>query len=480
MPGAVFAERYVIVRRLGAGGMGAVYEAIHRETHRHCALKVMLPEVVADAEARGRFRLEATVAAGIDSEHIVQVLDAGVEASSGTPFIVMEMLKGEEMQDLLARRVRLSAQETVALLSQVAVALDKTHAAGIVHRDLKPPNLFVTERDDGSPHVKVLDFGIAKVVADSATRSSTRTVGTPLYMAPEQIEGKGLGPATDIYALAHIAFTLLAGQPYWESESNIESDWALLNRIRDGVKEVPTARAARLGARLPLGFDAWFLRATATLSSQRHSPASECVAMLADVLGVPSVRRRAPPASDPKSEATLRAVPQPAEPIAALVAPDAPVAAELPTAPRTSAAISSDVRTSAAGGKRLIGLALAFMAIGCVAVVSWTLARLGAPVPTDIGLATQAASQTPSASAAPTESAPSASASALAALTEARKPPEATSSVAPAPPRAQSSPSLETKGSPSETSGKTSMPAPVVTTQHAPKPTQEPDVLDDP
>src|SRR6185503_6920383 len=115
-------------------------------------------------DMRARFRLEASVASQIESEHIVQVFDAGVDDETGLPFLVMELLRGESLGAALERRGRFAGDEVVTLLNQASLALDRTHAAGIIHRDLKPENLFVTARDDGTPRLKVLDFGIAKVV----------------------------------------------------------------------------------------------------------------------------------------------------------------------------------------------------------------------------------------------------------------------------------------------------------------------------
>src|SRR5262249_5173432 len=146
-------------------------EVIHKETRRRRALKVMLPSIVSDPELRARFKLEATITADIDSEHIVETFDAGVDAETGAPFLVMELLKGDDLSVILEDRKRLPSEEVIVLLHQAGLALDKTHAAGIVHRDLKPENMFVTARDDGSPRLKILDFGIAKVVAQNATNA---------------------------------------------------------------------------------------------------------------------------------------------------------------------------------------------------------------------------------------------------------------------------------------------------------------------
>src|SRR4051812_17815117 len=194
--------------------MGAVYEATHMQTRRRVALKVMRPEIVADPAERARFIQEAQVATLIESAHVVDVLDAGVDEDTGVPFLVMEFLAGEELGDYVKRRGPLPGGEVVAILQQAARALDKAHARGVVHRDLKPENLFVSVRDEQTT-VKILDFGIAKVL-QSANSSSTRGTGTPLYMAPEQTRRSSkIGPTTDIWALGLIAYRLLVGRPYW-------------------------------------------------------------------------------------------------------------------------------------------------------------------------------------------------------------------------------------------------------------------------
>ena len=134
--------------------------------------------------------------------------------------------------------------EVVTYLHQASLALDKTHRASIVHRDLKPGNLFLTERADGSPCIKLLDFGIAKLVAEGATGPATQLLGTPLYMAPEQYQvGSKLSPAVDIFALGMIAFTLLTGSAYWQEEAvGAGSVYALIATVINGPREAPCAR----------------------------------------------------------------------------------------------------------------------------------------------------------------------------------------------------------------------------------------------
>ena len=296
-PESVFQGRYCVLRCLNAGSMGAVYEVIDKRTESRRALKVMLPELVEDADLRSRFEREAKITGAIQSDHIVRILDAGVDEPTRMPFLVMELLQGEELAALIKQRRALQPEEAFVLLRQAAVALDKTHAAGIVHRDLKPENMFVTFRDDGSPCLKILDFGIAKVVVSSNQARATRPMGTPLYMAPEQILGEGdIGPRTDLFALGHIAYTLLTGESYWAEETKPSvSLYPLLSKILNGVEEMPSARAARRSCvALPEGFDIWFLRATAVRPEDRFPRAVDMVAALSNAMRIPMPRPSSP------------------------------------------------------------------------------------------------------------------------------------------------------------------------------------------
>jgi tRNA A-37 threonylcarbamoyl transferase component Bud32 len=292
-PDAVFAGRYRVVQAIKAGGMGAVYEVLDEVTNARRALKTMLPSVVEDGDMRARFALEARITGDVESDHIVRVFHAGVDDATGMPFLVMELLRGRDLGAELKARGRLPPDEIASYLAQAAGALDRTHAAGIVHRDLKPDNLFVTRRDDGSPCVKILDYGIAKVLAQSNHTSATQTLGTPAYMSPEQVRGKGgIGPAADVYALGHIAYALLVGEPYWEEEKRSgESLFPLFTAIVAGAPEPPLARALRRrGVELPTGFDAWFARSTALDPGARFPAATEAVAALAPALDTPTAR----------------------------------------------------------------------------------------------------------------------------------------------------------------------------------------------
>jgi serine/threonine-protein kinase len=287
--GSVFAERYRIVRSIAQGGMAAVYEVIHTETQKRRALKVMQPSMLQSQEVRERFQQAACIAADIESEYIVDVLDAGVDEETHMPFVVMELLRGEELDKRLKRLGRLDPEEVVTFLCHVAIALDKTHGASIVHRDLKPGNVFITELEDGSLRAKILDFGIAKLIAEGATSAGvSKSLGTPLYMAPEQFNiGQKVTPAADIFSLGMMAYGLLVGEPYWQEEVSAGANvFAFAAKAMNGPPEAATARATRQGVELPEAFDAWFARVTATSPQARFSTATSAVAALAEALDV--------------------------------------------------------------------------------------------------------------------------------------------------------------------------------------------------
>lgn len=259
-PGAVFGRDFRIVRPLRAGGMGAVYVVDQLSTGKQRALKVMAPELAMDPATRERFVLEAKAAAKIESDHVVEIVTAGVDEQTGAPYLVMELLKGEELSDAIQRTGALPIGDVAEVLSQIGHALEQAHGNGIVHRDLKPENVFLaaSKRRDAAFTAKILDFGIAKLVADSQ-KTGTQPLGTPLFMAPEQTDRKGkISPATDVWALGLMAFLLLTGKDYWR-----EADGSLPMLLREVcIDELPPAsvRAAELGVAhlLPQGFDPWF------------------------------------------------------------------------------------------------------------------------------------------------------------------------------------------------------------------------------
>ena len=283
-PGTVIAGRYRIVRLLGRGGMGAVYEAIDEQTKRARAVKLMLEHKVDDAEARGRFEREARIAGGINSSLVVDVLDAGVDIERGMPYLVMELLVGEDLEQRLTRLGPRPASEIVDLLGEVARALTQMHAKRVVHRDLKPSNIFLEQQDGRRPRIKVLDLGLAKVLSETGG-ATTAIVGSMPYMAPEQIQGRAIGPAVDLYALGLIAFTLLTGVVYWSQAPN-EEPIALAMRIACGPQVAASIRAPAIGVDVAAEFDAWFARAVAQRPDERYLSALDTITALAGALRV--------------------------------------------------------------------------------------------------------------------------------------------------------------------------------------------------
>ncbi|MGO8995703.1 MAG: bifunctional serine/threonine-protein kinase/formylglycine-generating enzyme family protein [Polyangiaceae bacterium] len=269
--GSIFAGEFRIVRKLGAGGMGALYVAEQVGTGRQRALKLMHPGMVSSADLRQKFTLEAKVGARIASEHVVEVVAAGIDAESGVPWLAMELLVGEDLARHVETRGPMPLGEAALVLDQVGHALSAAHQAGIVHRDLKPENVFLaqTRRANESFIVKLLDFGIAKVV-EEARGTNTGVMGSPLWMAPEQTEHHAtITPATDVWALGLVAFYMLTGKNFWRAATGGSESFSFTAFLRELVLEELSAasvRAAALGLppeTIPAGFDGWFARCVA-------------------------------------------------------------------------------------------------------------------------------------------------------------------------------------------------------------------------
>ncbi|HEV2764085.1 MAG TPA: protein kinase, partial [Pyrinomonadaceae bacterium] len=210
--------KYRLDARLGEGGMGTVYRSTHLLIERPVAVKVLNPRLVTDEEAKERFRREARAAGRLRHPHAVAVTDFG-ETAEGLVYIVMELLEGTSLREVLESEAPLDARRAVGIMEQVAGAVAAAHAAGVIHRDLKPGNIFLVGHAGSEPHVKVLDFGIAKLAADAheegESQALTQTgimIGTPRYMSPEQCDGARLSPASDVYSLGIILYEMLTGQ----------------------------------------------------------------------------------------------------------------------------------------------------------------------------------------------------------------------------------------------------------------------------
>jgi serine/threonine-protein kinase len=278
--GRVLNERYRLIRPVGQGSQASVWVAEHLALTTHVAVKLISQELAKKDTARERFRREATAAAQLRSAHVVQILDHGIDGDQ--PFIVMELLDGEDLFERLAHRNRLSLRETSKIITQVARALSRAHAAGIVHRDLKPENVFLCPNDDDEV-VKVLDFGVAKV-KDAAKVTMQKTgvgtlIGTPHYMSPEQVKGIGeIDYHTDLWALGVIAFQCVTGELPYDSEGVGD----LLIKITIGDSPVPS----KIYPGVSPSFDQWFAKACARDPQKRFQSAREMAVALAGVVGV--------------------------------------------------------------------------------------------------------------------------------------------------------------------------------------------------
>ena len=232
-PARVIGGKYEVIRQLGKGGMGVVYEARHTATGRKVAIKEILDDdLKKDPKLLERFQREARATAAIDTRHIVPVLDAGSDPATHHPYLVMELLHGEDLQDLIVRSGTLREAVALRVVAQACAGLVRAHEAGVIHRDIKPANLFLARRD-GEVTVKLLDFGVARVKAGlgGVDRLTTTGVmlGTPLYMSPEQVMGaKDLDHRADVWSMGVVLYEALAGMTPHE---DVETLGALLVAI---------------------------------------------------------------------------------------------------------------------------------------------------------------------------------------------------------------------------------------------------------
>ncbi len=234
--GATISKKYRVDRVIGEGAMGVVVAATHLQLGQLVALKFLRGARATDGEAVARFVREAKSAARIQSEHVVRVLDIDA-LPDRTPFMVMEFVEGKDLAHVLAERGRLPVGEAIDYLLQACEAIAEAHVAGIVHRDLKPSNLLLAKRADGSRSVKVLDFGVSKLIrgcaGDYLMTSATATMGTPLYMAPEQMKSaRNVDARADVWALGAILRELITGGPLFFGETVPEICAQLLSSER--------------------------------------------------------------------------------------------------------------------------------------------------------------------------------------------------------------------------------------------------------
>ena len=302
--GRVIADRYRVLDLIGEGGMGAVYEAEHIGVGRRVALKRLHPELAADEDAVKRFQREARTAARTGHEHIVDVLDIGF-TDDGAPFLVMELLQGENLAQRLGREGTLPPDRIANIVGQVLRALDAVHRQRVVHRDLKPDNIFLTKRGAQREYVKVLDFGVAKMRAaeldESVLTHTGAIVGTPHYMSPEQARGaQDVDHRVDLYACGCILYEALSGELPFRGDNY----HALLQAILGGT---PTNLTVLIPT-LPIGLTRVVHRAMARDPADRFSDARELLEALVPFGALPP-RPSEVPERDEKPERPSRPLP---------------------------------------------------------------------------------------------------------------------------------------------------------------------------
>jgi len=248
LAGAVLEGAYRLVRLIGRGGMGAVYEAIQLRLNKRVAIKLMSREAACDMVSLERFRREAEITSKLGHPHLVNLVDFGT-AESGQPYLVMEYLEGEDLDQRLQKTVRLPVDVAARIITQAASALGAAHKQDVVHRDLKPANIFLLQVPGEPEFVKVLDFGISKVKAANGRRLTgvQSVVGTPAYMSPEQATGRSeeTDHRADQWALACIAWEMLCGHPPFMADDTTALFFQII-RIEPPslVKQVPELQPA--------------------------------------------------------------------------------------------------------------------------------------------------------------------------------------------------------------------------------------------
>ena len=280
-PGTILLGKYRIDELIGTGGMGNVVRASHLYLHQSVAIKILLPQMSESASTVQRFLREAQASVKLRSEHSARVMDVGT-APDGSPFMVMEFLDGNDLNQILRHHGPQVPPIVVDLMLQACEGIAEAHALGIIHRDIKPSNFFITRRPDGSMLLKILDFGISKTPVGYEELTATQTViGTPSYMAPEQMKsGRSADPRSDVWSIGVVIYQLLTGRLPFAGES-----------YADLVLKVGLEPPEPLQIALPPGLAEVILRCLEKDPKQRHQNVGELARLLA------------PYASDPISAA---------------------------------------------------------------------------------------------------------------------------------------------------------------------------------
>ncbi len=319
-------DHYRVLELIGRGAMGVVYKALDVNLDRPVAIKVMSTEVRNDPDFVERFRQEARVQAALNHPNVAQLFDYFV--NDGAPVVVMEFIDGESLEEMIRRRGPIQAHESIPIFKQALRGVAAAHRAGIIHRDLKPANLMLTK--DGV--VKVMDFGIAKRQGVTGATKVSTSIGSPLYMAPEQILGRAVDYRTDVYALGTTLYQLLSGQPPFNPRG--KSEYVVLSAHVNDQPESPTVHCRDI----PLPIAEAVMRALSKEPSARFQSADDFMCALPDV-AAPSAPRSAPGALSaqrvtPSGTLVLErtAGTSPPEPPAPRVTPSGTVVLERPAA----------------------------------------------------------------------------------------------------------------------------------------------------
>jgi serine/threonine-protein kinase len=391
------AGKYEVLRRIGRGGMGSVWEGRHASLGNKVAIKFIEKQYAESTEARSRFVIEARAAATIQSKHAIQIFDHGV-TDDGRPYMVMELLTGVSLDKRLDEATRISLADTARILAQVSRALQRAHDAGIIHRDLKPENIFLVHSpDDDEETAKVLDFGIAKIKGPPGEEltSSTKTgavLGTPFFMSPEQARGlKNLDYRSDLWSLGVIAYKCVTGVLPFDGESVGD----LLVKICTAPLPVPSVTHPGLSAT----FDAWFAKALEREPEARFASATELADSLLLAAGL-SIRR-GPPSSGGRtsSPTTRRSSP-----------PEVAAATVLAAGGLTGSGLEAEALPARSSKGLLAGVTVALLlaGVGAVAVLkggSRTAAATSTPMATATSTTTSTPTPTPTPTSTPTPTA---------------------------------------------------------------------------
>ena len=367
--GAIIADRYHVLGKLGEGGMGQVYLAEHVKMGRRSALKVMNPALVKDADAISRFNREAANASRINHPHVAAVYDFG-ETTDGIIYLAMELIEGPPLTKVIEEQGPLPPSRVATIVRQASEALAVAHDMGIVHRDLKPDNIMIARNRDGSDCAKIVDFGIAKA-ADSAAQKVTKTglvIGTPEYMSPEQLAGDTLDGRSDIYSLALVAFNMLTGKLPFPAETAQES---MIMRLTEPPRKLTQMRPE---VAWPEPVQAALDKALQRDVNARYTSATEFGRALSSAL---EAMTSAPSAAAARAPATRVSAGNATLPVTR-VAPDRPTPAPRDDRPASAPAMPGPARRRYATAFAAGGAALVVVLIGAAMVMNRTAGRAAA------------------------------------------------------------------------------------------------------